>query len=104
MIKRIRVKRERSRLTTIPLVLENTSKLYENDIISAFKIGKDMPRVSVSYGDELPLNQPSVRLEDIPTGSMAVDSPLAELQNSVEKQLETELHEKNADKKEEVPF
>lgn len=84
MIKFVKPKKERNRLSSIPLVIENTARMFDNDIIASFRVGKELPRVDVQYGDELPLNQPSVRLEDIPTGEMKVDSPLAEMLDSVE--------------------
>ena len=94
-------RKELDRSSDIEIVIQNTDRLFENDIVTAFKFGKDTPRVSVQYGDELPLNQPSVDLEDIPTGSMAVDSPLADLQSSVETALK---NNENEEVKEDTPF
>lgn len=99
MIKFVRPKKERDRLSTIPLVVENTARMFDNDIIASFRIGKDLPRVEVQYGDELPLNQPSVRLEDIPTGEMKVDSPLAAMMDSVETAIANEQRNDNDSEK-----
>lgn len=87
MKKKVKMRREFSRKSDIDCVIENTDRLFENDIVSAFKIGKDSPRVTVQYGEEIPLNQPCVRLEDIPTDSTNVDSPLSAMQSQIESSL-----------------
>lgn len=81
-------RRELDRSSDIEIVIQNTDRMFENDIVTAARIGRDTPRVSVQYGDELPLNQPHVSIEDVPTGCMSVDSPLADLQRSIESQLD----------------
>lgn len=101
-MKYVTPRRELDRSSDIEIVIQNTDRMFENDIVTAARIGKDAPRVSVQYGDELPLNQPHVSIEDVPTGCMAVDSPLAELQRSIEIQLDNTDNEPTEE--EDKPF
>lgn len=96
-----RTRKERDMRSNIPEVIKNSENLAGNDLITAFKIGKDVPKVAVSYGDELALNQPCVELEDMPTNSHDADSPLAELVEGVKGHF---TNNENEEKKQEQPF
>lgn len=69
------------------MVRKNLNILVENDIIVSQRLNKDAPRVPVQYGDELPLNQPCVALEDIPTDAQQNTSPLSSYVKHIESQL-----------------
>lgn len=94
---------ERNMQTDIPIVKQNADKLFDNDIVTSLKIGKDAPRIAVRFGDEVPLNTPSIDLTDIPTPEHRADSDFNDLYENVVKGINTYEQEMEKEKKENNP-
>ena len=87
MEKIVECRKEFDRSSNIELVKRNNLISVENDIEVSLRLDKNQPRVNVRYGDELPLNQPSVRLEDVPTSYSTADSELGDYMENIETSL-----------------
>ena len=59
MRKYVTCRKEIDRTSNIASVRDHDPNFYVNDISRAAKLGKDLPKVSVSYGNDMLFNSPS---------------------------------------------
>lgn len=88
MRKYVTCRKEIDRTSNISSVRDHDPNFYVNDISRAAKLGKDLPKVSVSYGNDMLFNSPSVAIEDIPVEGSDVESPLTDYAEACLSQLE----------------